>query len=524
LKRLFQKISSYSGKDKENQHLIVLSYFCHKQYCILILQRFRTLFLKDPSKPLFWIVLGLLVKGLPFLFLLHSRPADSDIPGIWAGTFGDSHGYLDPIDNLLKNGSYSPEYRMPGYGFIYLLFRCFLPFDYSCNILIILQFILAGISVYYLALIAKTVFKSDKIFYVCFYLFLFSTYSNYFDGWIMTESFCNSALIFSVWFFVNYFQSAKVKNLLFSGMFLTWAVFLRPVFLPLFFVFILIVLVNTPLSTLNATGRWKKISLNLLFLIIPFLITEGSWVIRNYNKHQKMVFLLGSPHPWAKTFYRFSLFNFINSWGGNYDLNDNAAPFHWFGYGKQLSKIPYHDSLPTYIYTSQFNKDSLLLVKNRIIALNDSVLTPDENYKYQNEVKEKLDRYTLSIKEEKPVLYYIEAPFFHSLPNLLFGPGSKMYLKRYNLPGKMRYISEIFFTLFYYIVTVFGAIGAFIILFQYFRKNNIALTIAFLPLYTIIIHGIFFRYTENRYLMPAWAFLILCTSYFIVLLSKRKRA
>jgi hypothetical protein len=504
--------------------LLVFFSFVNTLTCRLVIkQKLQTLFLKDPCRPLFWILLGIIVKVFPLIFLLHSRPP-SDIPGIWGATLNnDSHSYLDPVENILTNGTYSPDSRMPGYAFVYLPLRLIFSHDISCNILIIMQYLLAGISVYYLGLIAKAIFNNDRIFYICFYLFLFSTYSNYFDGWIMTESFCNSALIFSVWFLVNYYTNAKIKDLLFSGIFLTWAIFLRPVFTPAIFVFLLVLIFQKKKEIMLPVKKIKMYPLykNLLVFAAPFLLADGIWILYNYSEHQKII-PLESIHPskrWEENFYKISLFNFITSWGGNYDINDNRAPFLWFGAGVPFNKITGLDSFPEYIYTSQFNRDSLVKVKTKIIALNDSLLSPDRNYAYQSEIKEKLDRYTLSIKAEKPVLYYINAPFFHSLPNFLFGPGSKMYMKRFNLPGKMSFISEYIFTLYYYLVVVFGIVGALFIVLHDLRKNIKAFILAFLPLYSIIIHAIILRYTENKYLMPAWSFLILCTSYFIVVFN-----
>jgi len=436
----------------------------------------------------------------------------------------DSHSYLDPIDNFLKTGSYFPDYRMPGYGFTYLLIRLLFSPGYSCNILIVLQFFLTGISVYYLAMIARIIFKNDKIFYVCFYLFLLSAYSNFYDGWIMTESFCCSALIFSIWFFVKYFQSGNIKNLLFSGILVTWAIFLRPVFLPVI-IFLLVILVLAK-KEVSSGGQQKKLLKGVLLLLLPFVVTEGAWISRNYQQHQRLIVLTSySLGPSAKKFYWPPLFHFIHSWGGNADLTDNQTPLLWFGFHTNGMPDPknHHDSLPKYIYTSQFNRDSLLWLKNKITGLNDSILSPEKNNLYQTEVTEKLDRYTLSVKKEKPFLYYVQSPLFHALPRFLFGPEVKLYMKRFQLPGKFSLLIENIFTLFYCLVIAFGFGGMCMVFIKGLIRNRLSLIITVIPFYTIVVHALIIRVTYNRFLFPAWAFIIICASYFIVSLIKCKK-
>ena len=492
----------------------------------MIKQKLQKIFLKDPTKPLLWILIGLFVKCLPLLFLLHNKQP-SDIPGIWGATTTDSHSYLDPIDTFLKNGNYYPDYRMPGYGFIYLLLRLAFTQYYSCNILIFLQFFLAGISVYYLALLAKAIFKNDIIFYVCFYLFLFSTYSNFYDGWIMTESLCCSALIFSVWFFVKYFQTGGVKNLLFSGIFIAWTIFLRPVFLPVILFLVIILLLEKKEEAFTTQNKKQhKLLKGLLLLLLPFMLTEATWVTRNYQQHQRIILLTSAKlGPSAKNFYWPPLFHFIHSWGGCADFTDNHSPLLWFGFHTNGMPNPkdYHDSLPAYIYTSQFNRDSLAWLKNKITALNDSILSPEKDTLYQKVVTAKLDKYTLSVKKEKPLLYYIQSPILHALPRFLFGPEVKLYMKRFQLQGKLSLLAKTIFTIFYSLVIVLGLAGMCLLFYKGLKKNHLALIIPIIPFYTVVVHALIIRVTYNRFLMPAWAFVIICAAYIIVKFFGKKK-
>src|SRR5580693_8486867 len=128
----------------------------------------KSIFLKDPESPWFWLTLALIVKGIfPFIWLFHSPPPN-DVPGFWGGIGGDTSSYIDPIDNFLKFGMYIPDFRMPGYGAVYLIFRLFVSKPAALNCLLILQYLLASLSVYIVSLTAKRIFESNTVFYFCF--------------------------------------------------------------------------------------------------------------------------------------------------------------------------------------------------------------------------------------------------------------------------------------------------------------------------------------------------------------------
>jgi len=416
-----------------------------------------------------------------------------------------------------------PDYRMPGYGAIYYLFRLIFSQVFAYNALIIFQFILAGISVYYLALTARFIFESDVLFYVCFYLFLISTYSNYFDGWLLTESLAGSLLIFSVWFFTKYFETGKPVNLLFAGIIIGWTIFIRPVFMPVvFFLAIILVFARKEQFVAPKTSMLK----GLLLLIPPFLIAEGIWIIKNYEKHQKLIVVTSvSLAPNAKNFYEPSLFHFLHSWGGSADFGDNSAPLFWFGFHNKGTPIPkdYQYKFPEYMYTSKFNMDSLVWLKNKITALNDSSLSPEKRYVYQVMVRDKLEKYLQSEKDEHPFLYYVRSPIFHCLPRFLFASQLNIYVKRFQAPGKLGLFTQYFFTFFYYLMLALGFAGILILFYKGLRKNRLSLIIAIIPTYTVVIHALIIRVTSNRFLMPAWAFLVMSAAYaLVVVFSKEK--
>ena len=157
-------------------------------------QRISSFFLKNPSNWKFWLILAFILKGLLFVFCIFKEYHASKI-GIWWGTTGDSNTYLLPIENLIDHGKYYLDYRMPGYGIFYLPLYFLFSKVVAINILLALQLIVASISTYVLALIARKIFKTDAVFYITFYLYGLSIYANMFDETILTESFTTSFFI-----------------------------------------------------------------------------------------------------------------------------------------------------------------------------------------------------------------------------------------------------------------------------------------------------------------------------------------
>jgi hypothetical protein len=290
------------------------------------LNKIYNIFLKSPSAPAFWLILAFIFKGIPFLMVILNKPY-SDIPGIWGASQGDEPSYFVPIDNLLKHGNYSPDYRMPGYGIVYLLFRLLFLQPGACNALILFQYILASLSVYYLSLVARNLFENDTMFYLTFYLFLICPVSNFYDAYTCTESLCGSMLIFSVYFFSKYFQKQEEKYCFISGLLFTWVMFLRPVFGGLIAACCFIFLLN------RNVGFKIKLK-HLLIFLMPFIICEGTWAIRNYVFHKKFIPLtsIDGVYPRTDNSYIKQLFEFGQSWGGVCSFTNHSPDMDWIKY------------------------------------------------------------------------------------------------------------------------------------------------------------------------------------------------
>ncbi len=499
-------------------------------------------FLRNPSKSFFWILLAFLIKALiPFLQLLHGHRADPHLLSF--GFIGDTPSYTDPIENLLKHGVYEPDRRMPGFGIIYYLLRLIFSYNTTYNTIIIAQLIISSLGVYYLALLARLVTKSDRIFYLSFYFFLISSYSNYYDICLMTEPLCTAFLIFGTWYFANYFQSLKLKHLFYSGLFLTWAVFLRPVFV--------MILPAYALIYLYYAFKNKKAFIKPLFAFsIVFILADGAWIARNYKVHEKFIPLAnGFYYPYIGSSYMSHMQEFVQSWGGAVDLPDPNSNLTWFGgiLFPGEPDIAHYDSLPDDIYTSQFNKDSLYLLRDKVHSFM-AMQKPSVDSFYnsvnqdwfkafvvleyplkpasakaaalQNDIDERFDRYKASIKKEKFYIYNIKSKII-LFRKFLFDNNSQ-YFKRGQIPGLGNLMTR-FYHSFYLFILFFGIIGMFLLLWNGLRSNILLLLLCIIPGFDMIIHPLVLRLADNRYLLPVWPFLIACAAYTIMIVYKKMK-
>src|SRR5687768_17080948 len=93
-----------------------------------------------PENWMIWVTIALIVKTAFFLFkIFEAGIANLHYTGIFGVESGDTLSYIEPVDNLLVNGTYHDDHRMPGYGWLYFVFRLFLSQTCALNSILIVQ-------------------------------------------------------------------------------------------------------------------------------------------------------------------------------------------------------------------------------------------------------------------------------------------------------------------------------------------------------------------------------------------------
>lgn len=479
----------------------------------------------------FWIAFSLIIKSLFFIFFISlSSSLKSDYAGFnYRGSFGkdagDTQGYFSPVENLLANGEYKDDFRMPGYGWIYYLNRLFFSPAVACNIILILQLIFSAISVYLLGLVAYIIFKRNIYFYLTFFLYSISPFVCIYDYILMTESLCTSTLIASFYLFIVFFNKRKSKFLFFSGLLITWSIFLRPVILPVFLIFIFFLI----LDFIKTKTQFKVALKHFLFFLIPFIIIDGAWIYRNNIIYHRFIPLQKNRHYTAvMEGYGIHAADFTRCYGGGSDgywLPNNEALYFFPESSLFYSKIGNDTMLsliPEHVYTSKFNRDSLLNLRKLIIELTKTEKTTVEKKNLNSYIANKFDFYKESIKHEKPLLYYaysriksIEKIFFMTMDyNLVYLFGFKNYY--------IYRLYKLYFAALFYFMSFIGLLGCIVLTFKYlFKINNLKFLLLITTNYLFFVYPLLFLYTHIRYLVTVYPFFVIFTTAVIIWIFKK---
>ena len=159
------------------------------------------LLLQPVESTWFWLILALIVKAKWFVHGLFAF-GGHDLQGFLGSFGGDTASYLQPLETWFETGHYLPDHRMPGLALVYLPLRMMMSSAGALNTMIIFQYLLAAVAVYYLAKSVYLVSGSKPLFYMVFYALLLSSYANLYDYFALPESFCVSATIFFFYFLV----------------------------------------------------------------------------------------------------------------------------------------------------------------------------------------------------------------------------------------------------------------------------------------------------------------------------------
>ncbi len=481
-------------------------------------------FFPHQNKWAFWFLLAFAIKLVFFAYkVIELAPiANTHYPAALAREAGDTFTYIQPVENLLNKGSYEDDFRMPGYAWLFFLLRIIFPLSLSLDVLVTVQLILSALSVYVLAKISSLLFQKSNYFYVTFFFYSLSTFVSLYDPILLTESFSTSALIFSIYLLI--LPEKNFKNLFASGLFLTWCIFLKPVMLPLLVFYMGYILLHA--SKQNVLKASQKLRL-LFYFSLSFILIDGAWILRNYGVHKRIYPLTTSLYFASTTqSYLGSLFDFMNAFGGSIVWWEPGAEITFFKPLPGNIKKQKTATLPQNIYTKEFNVDSLLLVKNMISIVDNAATDSLLRISLTAEIKEKLNRYTLSIKHEKPFLYYVSSRlkacktfFVHSGTYNLFNKSSSDL-------NPFAMLLKIGYSLLYAFVVLFGFIGLFYFLIRFFSNYEL-LFFTFTGLYTALAFPLLLKFDEYRYFVTAYPLFLIAgifTSLSIFGILKNKYA
>lgn len=258
----------------------------------------------------------------------------------------------------------------------------------------------------------------------------------------------------------------------------------------------------------------KLVRYSFLFLL-PFILADGAWMARNYRSYREVIPLLKSPwYPesfWPANY--FDLMAFCQTYGEDFSYWFPNAGIRWFqGWSNNnfLSPVRWYvkEDLgppPNYVYTAEVNLDSVTSVRNLCYRLgNGPVLDSIQRSAISAQIKEKLNRYTRSVREDNPLVYYVWAPVRYSL-TFLHGTWGYNFLDDIVRTSWPRLLLRVYH---YVFVLIPGLIGLLIFTRRGLRQDDRFLFIPMAIAYCLIVYAVVLRHPETRYLVPFYPFLV----------------
>lgn len=458
----------------------------------------------DPARRWPWLALAALIKALTFAYFVHHNSASAGSHH-FAIDFGDTWSYLDPIDALVAHGSYTPDYRMPGYGAPFLILRMGLDHDAATNVLVLLQLLLAILALYSAARIAGAMFGSARAFIATFALLGASMFVSAFDPQLATESFCASAIVLML----HALMKAQRTNAhpgwwAVAGALLAWCVFLRPV----------CVLIIPPVALALLLRRGIGWSLRLkhaALVLLPFIVSDAAWTLRNVRVH-------GEPRPLANgVFYpewttspMFAITRFVQLYGGTTIWWDSHSDIRWFNVRNLGDPLPSPGTTgqppPSWILTKEVSMDSLRALSDLMARAHDLRTDSTERVRLIADIFTRTDRYCASARREHPFGTQVLGRL-HCLWNFLWqGGAARLYFNPWEETPLSARVVKVVQGAIYLFVVFAGMAGA---LRSLLRASAVIPggIVPWIVVLGVLISPLVFRFCDYRYIVPMFPLL-----------------
>lgn len=451
-----------------------------------------------------------------FAYLFNKEPDKSkNINYIFTKSL-DYGSYTTPSSNLVDHGEYYESHKgkklyahkMPGMLPIFAPLYSVFGWNWGLTVLVVLQFITDALCCVLLGLIAQKLFKSNVAFYSAFYVYAFSTIVSIGSHHAVSELFCTSFLIISVYFCL----SNQRGNWLLSGLFAAWSIFFRPTSILLLAFLPLLWLMHN-----NKGLNIKQLGLkNLLWFLLPFTVAETAWIIRNEITLKRFI-----PHDIcvenAAPARTLSLFEFVKAFGGDLQGWNDDSPVNWFDPDIIKDSVELERTalifFPSYVWESGITLEDLKKLRRKYLQYNDKTPTEEEIAIHSSEFDQMTQVLIEKFKAGAPFHYYIVAPL-RVVNTLVFI--KRPYGFSFSHSGILVKALRLWHFLCYYIALLLFFAGAVWV----GMSNKSTLILALLVVTHILLYGFIFRYSENRYLVPVYPFAILVGTAFLCKISE----
>ncbi len=453
------------------------------------------------------LILVALVFRAAYVFY-HIQESEPTIRiGEFAIYTGDTESYLLPVENYIEHGSYKPDYRLPGVGIPYWLFRSVMEPRASRDALVVFQWLLSGISVYLLALITLRWSGSMRAAWAVYGLFLLSAYSSWFDPAISSDSLSVTVLIIQVWVMQLAIDRQRTWLMVSAGLLMAWLVFLRPVDAALVLPAAYLVF-----RYWKGLGRFRT----AMLFVLPFVLIDGAWTVRNYRVNGQFNPLTneGVMPVYVTDGRWWEVMKFMQCWGGDYIWWNPGTTMRWFGVWKGGAALDDEGRKaqppPPYAYVPAYNEDSLRSVADDVRLLANGTLSRSDSSIVAAGIATRLQRYSEAYKQGAPFNYHVMSRLRmltnelaqNGTESLVIKPFSSMAL--WEKAWKLTQVALFLFSL---------VAGCAAMLFMRWLPQQEGTTfrqwVPWFTAFTILIYPLVFRMCEWRYLVMVFPLLLM---------------
>jgi hypothetical protein len=441
----------------------------------------------------------LLVK-VPMILWLDAgmdRTSPAGICGWVSRCDGDSPSYIEPVENLLRTGTYYWDNsvtrvyagRMPHYGLIYGAFRLALPPMLARDAVVVLQLLLDSLATVAIAVLALRWSGSALAAWLALVLAGLSLHASHYTIRILPESLSISTMAFLLLSTDRAMDAPPRRWLPLPGIAGAVLVALKPYATPLIVFLACVLAVH---RAHRARVRPRDEYRTLLSFVLPLLALLLPWTVRNALSLGAFIPLqqdLTAGYAYASHVPAYR--RFIGSWGGTTIWWDKRSAGCYF---EPREGYPCEYVLPDHALSRRVNARS---IESARILLLEAATDPRRSAEATAAFSALADAY----RADRPASYLLLAP-------LRLAAGMVVHSGSYFLPRDPSWLGLAFKALqsvIYYLVLSGGAAGLALCLIRS-RRPWLA---AAVPLYLIAVFAFVLRIAEYRYFDLAWPGLII---------------
>ena len=422
----------------------------------------------------------------------------------------DTPMYFSPLEALYESGHYTSICRMPGLLPIYLPLRLLFDSHLSIQFIVVLQIIADAITSLLLCLLAVRFFPSRRVLVITTTMLCLSSFIAIRSMYLLSDSFGISSLIVSSFFLVQFADTKRKSTLIWSGLFLIWSIFLRQVVILLIPVYLIILL-----SLLQY--HWRRFPVHAVWFSLPIVIALSAWTARNQLVYHRTIFLVAPVEECMTqlTPAYSSIRKFIIATGKDFQPWTVGDAAYWFVQPDQQQKLimPYNES----DFTSAFNADSLISLKNEYQAL--LQLNPEsaEYHRAENSIINKSQRYSNFYKSEHKFRFLVTDKIGFLVKFLFPRKIDDLPFPAFNSMSILQKIVKGWSLLFLWVISAMSLSGFIYCLFTRKFQQLLWLLIPF----SLIFAQSFLGFIEQRFLATSYPFMVVTCAILIHLLLRK---